>query len=68
VQDHLGRLSDVVVFRQTLAGRLKDESHPLLAALDAEAETLRAEFGAVWNHFNGRAVQQHLSNALLVLR
>jgi CHAD domain-containing protein len=68
VQDHLGRLNDVVVFRQTLAGRLKDESHPLLADLDAEAEALMTGFATVWSRFNGRAVQQHLSNALLVLR
>ena len=76
VQDHLGRLNDVVVFEERLAKYAGKGKKALdLPALDATRETLRGEatsladsFSQVWTKFNSRTVQKHLSDALLALR
>jgi len=73
IQDHLGRLNDVVVFGQALTklkGKLDapDALDELLLAYQAEAEKQASQFKAVWNKFNSRAAQKHLADALLVLR
>ncbi|MCU0466135.1 MAG: CHAD domain-containing protein [Anaerolineae bacterium] len=73
IQDHLGRLNDVVVFGQAL-GKLRgkldapEQVDTTLTAYSAEAEAQAAGFKAVWHKFNSRAVQKHLADALLVLR
>lgn len=76
VQDHLGRLNDVVVFEKRLAkyaGRGKKAlDQPALESiresLRGEAESLSQSFGEVWTKFNSRTVQKYLSDALLALR
>jgi CHAD domain-containing protein len=76
VQDHLGRLNDVVVFEERLAKYAGKGKKALdLPALDATREALRAEatslaesFSQAWTKFNSRTVQKHLSDALLALR
>lgn len=76
VQDHLGRLNDVVVFEERLAKYAGKGKKSLdLPGLDATRETLRGEaasladsFAQAWAKFSSRTVQKHLSDALLALR
>ena len=73
VQDHLGRLNDVVVFADHLRSHVDNhpEDEPLKTALvdlETEAATLAKSFNQAWHRFNSRAVQRHLADALLVLR
>jgi CHAD domain-containing protein len=76
VQDHLGRLNDVVVFEARLAKYAGKGKKALdIPALDATRETLRGEatslaesFSQAWTKFNSRTVQKYLSDALLALR
>jgi len=73
IQDHLGRLNDVVVFEQALTklkGKLDipDAVDGVIQSYQIEAEAQSSQFKAVWNKFNSRAVQKHLADALLVLR
>jgi CHAD domain-containing protein len=76
IQDHLGRLNDVVVFAQALdKQRPRFDDAAVQAAIDAatftyraEAEALAGQFKGVWAKFNSRSVQKHLADALLVLR
>jgi CHAD domain-containing protein len=76
IQDHLGRLNDVVVFAQALdKQRARFDAAAVQTAIDAavftyqaEAEVLAGQFKAVWAKFNSRGVQKHLADALLVLR
>lgn len=76
VQDHLGRLNDVVVFEERLARYAGKGKKALdIPGLDATRETLRSEatsqaesFAQAWTKFNSRTVQKHLSDALLALR
>lgn len=76
VQDHLGRMNDVVVFEERLekyAGKGKKALN--VPGLDATREALRGEatslaesFAQAWTKFNSRTVQKYLSDALLALR
>lgn len=73
IQDHLGRLNDVVVFGKAvekLKGKLDapEAVDGVLLSYQVEAEAQASQFKAVWNKFNSRAVQKHLADALLVLR
>lgn len=70
VQDHLGRLNDVVVFANRLRGEAADEpaAQATIDALDAEAAELAEAFLALWQRFNSRAVQKYLADSLLTLR
>ncbi len=73
VQDHLGRLNDVVVFEARLREGINDALiEPALArtlaSLRAEAETMAKSFTHAWHRFNSRAVQKLLAEALLLLR
>ena len=73
VQDHLGRLNDVVVFadhlRTHVETRPDDEAlKAALVDLETEASTLAQSFIQAWHRFNSRIVQKHLADALLVLR
>lgn len=74
VQDHLGRLNDVVVFdgriekytaKKGLAGPGLDATRE---ALRGEAQSLAETFAQTWTKFNSRTVQKQLSDALLALR
>ncbi len=73
IQDHLGRLNDLVVFGQALT-KLKskldapDALDGLLNTYQTEAEAQSSQFKAVWQKFNSRTVQKHLADSLLVLR
>jgi CHAD domain-containing protein len=73
VQDHLGRLNDLVVaqarLRRLLVRSGMDESvlGDYLSTLAQEQSALEGKFLAVWSRFNKRSVQSQLSNALLVL-
>lgn len=75
VQDHLGRLNDIANARHRLDLLLDDLDtenagvlNTYLAALEAEAPDLVAQFPEVWARFNSRKVQERLSSALLMLR
>lgn len=77
IQDYLGRLNDLVVAEEYLEsvlddGSLNEEQAAVLQAsmgiMDAERADLRRGFPDVWAHFNKRAVQRKLSDALLILR
>lgn len=74
IQDYLGRLNDIVTAQAHLHALLDESSMDdsvfggYLHQLASEQAELVAGFPAVWAHFNKRAVQSHLSNALLVLR
>lgn len=74
IQDHLGRLNDLVVAQAQLHTLLNetglDEAllHSTLAKMAAEQIKLEDGFPPVWAKFNTRTVQSHLSNALLTLR
>lgn len=74
IQDHLGRLNDIVVLRQSLSDLIDDglmdkaDLTDYLDQLEAEQISLIEGFPAVWSRFNTRTVQSKLSNALLVLR
>lgn len=73
IQDHLGRLNDVVVFGKALAKLQKKLETPtavdgILLSYQVESEAQASQFKAVWSKFNSRAVQKHLADALLVLR
>lgn len=73
IQDHLGRLNDVVVFGKALE-KLKNKLDVpeavdgVLLSYQVEAEAQASQFKAVWSKFNSRTVQKHLADALLVLR
>lgn len=73
IQDHLGRLNDVVVFEARLRKLVNDALidpalMAILEALQHEADRLEKDFSHVWMRFNSRAVQKNLADALLVLR
>jgi CHAD domain-containing protein len=71
IQDHLGRLNDVVVVQRVLANALDDLGeiqaaalHPYLDKLSAEQVQLQDSFVRVWQRFNSKAVQQKLALAV----
>jgi CHAD domain-containing protein len=76
IQDHLGRLNDIGVARETLDDLLQDDVletsqsvlQSYLEMLEAEQPELVAKFPDVWEHFNTRTVQRKLSDSLLILR
>lgn len=82
IQDHLGRMNDIYVaqaqiesYLENLNGETDEERlaasdalHSYLEELQTEHAALKTGFPAVWRHFNSRAVQRKLSDALLVLR
>lgn len=72
IQDHLGRLNDVVVAQAELNDLLEDldpvQQEALQGYLNTLAETetrLMAEFPDVWKRFNTKAVQQKLGVAVV---
>lgn len=74
IQDYLGQLNDLVTMQQYLRMNENDfEDHadilePYREQLKQEAIVLATGFQDVWAHFNTRAVQRKLSDALLVMR
>lgn len=74
MQDHLGRLNDIVVAQDTLTSlKNLDEAEiavidAYLAQLEAEANATMANYNEVWQHFNVRTVQRKLTDSLLILR
>jgi CHAD domain-containing protein len=74
IQDHLGRLNDMVVAQAQLHTLLDDIGldeavlHSTLVKLAAEQARLEDNFPRIWARFNQRSVQSQLANALLVLR
>lgn len=74
IQDHLGRINDIVTAQQHLSTLIEDDGiendalNGYLMGLQDEREALEAGFATVWQRFNARAVQSKLSNALLALR
>jgi CHAD domain-containing protein len=75
IQDHLGRLNDIVVARDwfdSIADGLDEAQTAVIQdyadSLTAEEQDLLAQFPEVWERFNTRKVQTKLSNALLALK
>ena len=74
MQEILGRINDIAVFSQYVAGLddLPAEQTAILqsyiSARDAELEDLRERFNVAWTRFNNRATQRLFSDSLLVLR
>jgi CHAD domain-containing protein len=76
IQDHLGRLHDIMVAQEYLDAVSGGEQNGHVPAglalygerLSAEAADLLASFPAVWARFNSRKVQSKLSSGLLALR
>lgn len=77
MQDLLGRYNDIDVAHQVLGGLLENGKfkaedkaavEAYLQHITAESHEIEAKLPAAWAHFNTRAVQQKLANALLVLR
>lgn len=74
IQDHLGRINDIVVTQAHLTTLIDEdgiESDALthyLTTLQTEREQLETAFPSVWQRFNTRSVQSKLANALLTLR
>lgn len=75
IQDHLGRLNDIMVAQEHLDtlmagldGSVSEAVQAYSDRLNAEAADLMEKFPAVWSHFNSRKVQRKLSSGLLVLR
>ncbi len=74
LQEYLGQLNDLVTMQeylQSVENNLQDHADvlaPYQEQLNQEATTLIAGFEEVWLHFNKRAVQRKLSDALLVMR
>lgn len=75
MQDHLGRIQDIDVARDSLndlMGDLKKAQRLVLekyiAEISLEQPELIQQFPEAWAHFNTRTVQQKLANALLMLR
>lgn len=74
IQDHLGRIADIRAAKDTLKdaaegldATAQEALQQYLDAQDAEQDKLREGFGAVWQHFNTKTVQRHLSNAVAAL-
>jgi len=74
MQDHLGRLNDIVVAQAVLSALKKlDEAeeaviNAYLAQLEAEANRTVANYNSIWQKFNGRTVQRKLTDSMLILR
>lgn len=71
IQDHLGRMNDIVVGSERLETLMDDldETHaaviqPYLEQLRAEYEKLTEDFLPVWRRFNTKAVQRKLAVAI----
>lgn len=74
VQDHLGRMQDIVVARQSLTALLESLDDAPAATvqlyidtLGHEDERLRAGLLPVWERFDSKAVQRLLANAVAQL-
>ncbi len=71
IQDHLGRLNDVVVAQSVLGELLEDLGETQAAALQTyldklatEQVTLQDSFVQIWHHFNTKTVQRKLALAV----
>jgi CHAD domain-containing protein len=71
IQDHLGRIADIRAAKDMLKDAANNSDaaaqealQQYLDAQDAEQDTLRESFGAVWQRFNTKTVQRYLSNAV----
>lgn len=71
MQDHLGRMNDIVTARGALTLILKglpaetvEALNGYLSALDDEGLKLRQQVDEMWNHFNRKTVQRQLANAI----
>lgn len=74
MQEILGRINDIAVFSETVAGidDLPSQQSAILqsylCAREAELADLRERFHLAWTRFNNRATQRQFSDSLLVLR
>lgn len=74
MQDHLGRMQDIVTAQSILNPMVCELSdgqgetlHLYLDHIEAECQQLRRQFPELWSHFNGRIVQKQLATAVASL-
>jgi CHAD domain-containing protein len=74
IQDHLGRMNDIVVAREFLENVIDDlddvhaaSIQPYLDFLEGEHQQLSTDFPAIWKRFNHKNVQKKLAVAVSAL-